>query len=331
MLAAIAGGVLAVALAAAPQTDTTFSVQPNARLEVRNTGGDITVRTWDRNAVRIEADHSSRTEVDVQNTGAVVRVQARSRYGPANIVDYRITVPASMSLELSGMHAKIDVQGVQADVSAQSVQGDIAVRGGRGSINARTVQGDVLVEGAQGQVRGASTSGDIRVVGASGDVYAESVSGEIYLERITSARVEAGTVSGDVYYDGTVQPRGRYSFVTHSGDVVASIPDGADAAVSVATISGDVRASFPLPPRDETRSRRFSYVLGSGSARVELETFSGDVHLRRPGEVSAQLAEARARRQERARARQQARQESQRARVGPAAPAPRPAPRPETP
>ncbi|HEX2188685.1 MAG TPA: DUF4097 family beta strand repeat-containing protein [Longimicrobiaceae bacterium] len=324
MLATIAGGALAAVLAAAPQTDTTFTVQPNARLEVRNTGGDITVRTWDRNAVRIEAEHSSRTEVDVENTGAVVRVQARSRYGPANIVDYRITVPASMSLDLSGMHAEIDVQGVQGEVSAQSVQGDVTVRGGRGNVNVRTVQGEVLVEGAQGQVRGGSTSGDVRVVGSTGEIYAETVSGAIYLERITSGRVEAGTVSGDVYYDGTVQPRGRYSFVTHSGDVVASIPDGADAAVSVATLSGDVEASFALPARDGDRGRRFSYVLGSGSAKVELETFSGDVHLRRPGEVSAQLTAARARQEERDRARRQARQERERAR-------PAPAPRPTTP
>jgi len=302
MLATIAGGILAAALAVAPQTDTTFTVQPGARLEVRNTGGDITVRTWDRSAVRIEAEHSSRTRVEVESSGTVVRVQARSRSGPANIVDYRITVPASMNLDLSGMYTEIDVQGVQGEVSAQSVMGGITIRGGRGTVSARSVQGEVLVEGAQGQVRAASTSEDVRVVGASGEVYTETVSGDTYLERITSGRVEVGALSGDVYYDGTIQPRGRYSFVTHSGDVVISVPEGTDATISVATLSGDVDASFPLPSRDDP-GRRFAYTLGSGSAQVEMETFSGDVQLRRPGELTAQLNAVRARNAERERAR----------------------------
>ncbi len=303
MLATIAGGILAAALAAAPQTDTTFTVQPGARLEVRNMGGDITVRTWERNAVRVEAEHSSRTEVEVESSGSVVRVRARSRYGPANIVDFRITVPASMSLDLSGMHTEIDVQGAQGEVSAQSVMGGITIRGGRGTVSARSVQGEVLVEGAQGQVRAASTSEDVRVVGASGEVYTETVSGDTYLERITSGRVEVGALSGDVYYDGTIQPRGRYSFVTHSGDVVVSVPEGTDATISVATLSGDVDASFPLPSRGDDPGRRFAYTLGSGSAQVEMETFSGDVQLRRPGEVASQLNAARARAAERERAR----------------------------
>lgn len=304
MLAIIAGGLLAAALAAPPQTDTTFAVQPGARLEVRNTGGDITVRTWTRNEVRIEAEHAQRTEVEVESSGSVVRVRARSRFGPGNTVDYRITVPAAMSLDLSGMNADVDVQGARGEVSAQSVQGGITIRGGRGNVSARTVQGEVLVEGAEGQVRAASTSGEVRVVGGSGEVYAESVSGDVFLERVASGRVEAGTVSGDVYYDGTIQPRGRYSFVTHSGDVMASVQEGADVTVAVATMNGDLDASFATPSREDDRGRRFSFTLGSGSARLELETFSGDVLLRRPAEVTAALAAARTRAAEREKARE---------------------------
>jgi len=302
MLATIAGGILAAALAAAPQTDTTFAVQSGARLEIRNTGGDIVVRTWDRDAVRIEAEHSSRTFLEVRNSGSVVRVQARSSLGPANIVDYRITVPASMSLDLSGMHTDVSVDGAQADVSVTTVQGEVSIRGGRGSVFARSVQGGVVVEGAQGQVKASSTSDDVRVMNVSGDVSAETVSGDIFLERIRSARVDAGTVSGDVYFDGAIQPRGRYSFVTHSGDVVASVQEGADVTVSVGTLNGDLNASFPLPSRDD-RGRRFTFTLGSGSARLELETFSGDVELRRPSEVAAALEEARARASRREQAR----------------------------
>lgn len=317
MLTTIAGGILAAALAAAPQTDTTFSVQPGARLEVNNMGGEIAVRAWDRNEVRIQAEHSSRTRVDVRNTGSVVTVRAGSGYGPANIVDYRITVPASMALDLSGMHTDIDVQGTQAEVKAQTVQGEVSIRGGR-SVSARSVSGEVSVEGARGDVRASTTSENVRVASAVGEVIAETVSGDIFLERIDSRRVEAGTVSGDVFYDGTIQDRGRYSFVTHSGDVVASVPERADVKVSIASIDGDLDASFPVTFVGDDRGRRQSFVLGSGSAQLEMETFSGDVLLRRPGEVSAALEQARER------ARERAERRSNRERVPRAPRAPRP-------
>lgn len=288
MLMTIVGSLLAASLAAPPQTDTTFPVQPGSRLELRNMGGDIEVRTWDRNAVRIEADHSSRTRVDVQSTGSVVRVNSRSGFGPGSVVDYRITVPASMSLDLSGTYSDIQVTGAQGQVSAQTVQGDVTIRGGRGSVDARSVQGVVRVDGVRGQVRANSTSEGIRISDVVGEVSAETVSGDIVLDRVDSRQVEAATVSGDLFYSGSIQDGGRYSFVTHSGDVTATVPQAANATVAFATMNGELQSSFAVPMTAEGSShRRHSFTLGSGSAQVEFETFSGDIRLRRPGEVSA--------------------------------------------
>ena len=45
------------------QTDTTVPVRSGARLEVENFGGEIAVKTWAKNAVRIEASHSTRDRI----------------------------------------------------------------------------------------------------------------------------------------------------------------------------------------------------------------------------------------------------------------------------
>lgn len=288
MLMNIVGALLAVGVAAAPRTDTSFAVQPGSRLELQNMGGEIVVRTWNRNSVRIEAEHSSRTSIGVSNTGSLVVVRARSSFGPANIVDYRITVPASMDLDLSGTYSDIDVEGTQGAVSAQSVQGDITIRGGRGNVNARSVQGVVRVDGVRGEVRASSTSEGIRISNVVGAVAAQTVSGDVVLDHVDSRQVEVATVSGDLFYDGAIQDGGRYSFVTHSGDVTATIAPRTNAAVSFATMNGDLESSFDVPVSVDGRGRRrHSFTLGSGSAQVEFETFSGDIRLRRPGEVQA--------------------------------------------
>ncbi len=86
------------ALAFTQQTDTTVPVRAGARLEINNFGGEIAVKTWNRNAVRVVADHSSRDRISVDASEQVVRVKTEpGRRGPSQI-DYAVTVPAWMAL-----------------------------------------------------------------------------------------------------------------------------------------------------------------------------------------------------------------------------------------
>jgi len=73
------------ALALAQQTDTTVPVRAGARLEINNFGGEIAVKTWSRNAVRVVADHSSRDRITVDASDQVVRVKTEG--GAAAVTD----------------------------------------------------------------------------------------------------------------------------------------------------------------------------------------------------------------------------------------------------
>ena len=79
-----------VALSMAPQTDTVIPLEGAKVLEVSAPAGSITVTGWDRSEIRIRAEHSTRTFVEVRRTrdGQRIDVQADSRRGPATIVDY---------------------------------------------------------------------------------------------------------------------------------------------------------------------------------------------------------------------------------------------------
>src|SRR6058998_3630964 len=92
------------ALALMQQTDTTVPVRAGARLEINNFGGEIAVKTWGRNAVRVMAEHSSRDRIRIDASDQVVRVKTEAgRRGPSQI-DYAVTVPAWMALNLSGVY-----------------------------------------------------------------------------------------------------------------------------------------------------------------------------------------------------------------------------------
>jgi len=274
-----------LAAATVQQTDTIVSVDPGARLVIESFRGEVTVRTWDRNEMRVVGEHSRRTVVDIDRSRSSVRLRADAWAGPAQ-VDYEITVPASMGVDIRGTFVNADIDGVEGEVTVFSTQGDISVRGGSGFIQLETVNGRVDLEGAEGSVEARSTNGSVTVTDAVGDIAVSSVNGRITLLGIESSDVRAETTSGGVYYDGTIVDGGRYTLSTHSGDVVVGMQEGVNATFDVSTYSGNLDTAFPVTVTGtRARGRPFSFTLGDGSARVDLQSFSGDIELTRRGAV----------------------------------------------
>ncbi len=261
------------------ETDTTFAVNPNATLAVRNHAGSIVVGTWNRNEVRLQARHDSDDRVKIFQSEDAVKVKSETRHGLPDEVEYEITVPASMAVDLWGFSTDISVDGVRNGVRVETMEGDIDIRNSQGGLALRSVEGDINVTSAQGRVEANGVDSEIVLTDIQGDIFAESIDGDLRLERIQAGAVEAKTVDGDVHYDGSIRDDGRYRLTTHDGDIVVSIPEGANVTVSVATFEGGFEADFPVTLDRAEVSRKFSFVLGSGSGTLELHSFDGDIQM----------------------------------------------------
>jgi hypothetical protein len=269
-----------------PATDQTVPVSRGTRLTVDNHAGEVIVRTWDKDSLRVQARHSARTRVNVRPAPPVMRVSSSAQNGPPGSVDYEITVPDWMSVKIEGHYIFVTVEGAQNEVAVETVRGDIVVKGGSGSVSARTIEGEIAVDGARGKITLSSVNQGIKVTGSSGEITAESTNGSISLSRMEAAAVDVATVNGDVVYEGTLANTGRYTFSTHNGDVTMTVPETSNASFSVRTYNGGFGTSLGLkgPPQSEVRrGRRVIYTLGTGAAEVELESFGGAISLRRAG------------------------------------------------
>lgn len=269
-----------------PQPDTTIAVRPGTSLEIENFGGDIDVKTWDRDAVKISAEHSTRDRVIITRTGSALQLKAKSRHWVPAMVNYRITAPRWMKLELSGVNTDIDIQDSHAEVRAETVQGDITLRGGIGFTSLSSVQGAIEARDVKGRVEASSVNERVRLTNVTGAIFAESVNGGIEIEEAHSDSVEASTVNGPVSFDGVVSDQGYYRFATHNGCIDVAMPEPSNATLSVSTFSGGIDSSFPVTLK-KVRSKRFQTTLGNGRAKFELESFQGTIFLRRPGEARA--------------------------------------------
>jgi hypothetical protein len=277
-------GTLLLAMAITT-TDQTVQVAKGTKLDVNNFAGDVIIKVWDRDAVRVEVTHSDRESVDIKQGDQTVTIRSRSmRGGPPRSLDYAITVPSWMAISVSGNYADVTMEGVGGDVSVETTRGDINVRGGSGFVSLKSVQGEVTLEKAKGRIEVRAVNEGIRLADISGDLSAESTNGSIILDRIDSANVDLYTVNGNISYDGPIKDKGLYRLTTHNGMIAMAVPERVNATLMARTYNGGFRSSFPIGGDSGERRKRFNVTLGNGSARVELESFGGTIALRRPGE-----------------------------------------------
>ncbi len=254
------------------------TVAEGKRVSVKNIIGDI----------RVEPSTGRRVEI--------VAVKTAGRHGRVEDVEIR-RVEMADGMEVCVIYPGTGTDGGDCDWSSHDDRG----RGNRErndtrvaftlkvpsgiSLQVHTVSGDVLVRGARGDVSAASVSGDVELSDVTaGSLEAQTVSGDVTLRGVDASEVEAQSVSGDVIFEGQIRARGDYSFQTLSGDVDLLIPATTNATLSGSTFSGSVRSDLPITSSASGRRgsrKRISGTLGTGSgAEINLESLSGDVHIR---------------------------------------------------
>jgi DUF4097 and DUF4098 domain-containing protein YvlB len=179
---------------------------------------------------------------------------------------------------------EITARGVRGDVEARATMGDVELTDIYGMATIETIGGDVVAAGLRGGAQITTMSGEVSIDGAEGDIVIESTSGDVTLTNIRSKVVRTEGVSGDVDFQGALQPDGRYEFSSHSGDIDLTLPPATGALLTLATYHGSIETEFPIT-RDATSGnladKRMQFRLGSGSARISVETFGGDITITR--------------------------------------------------
>lgn len=264
--------------------DTLVQVDPGTRIVLQTHEGSVVVRGWDRSAVEVIVGGEEGARIGVSRSSGTLAIRAGGRFGEPVDADLTVNVPAASPLRIHAPFADVWIEGVTREVSVETVEGDIRLAGGSDVITLHTVDGDIEVRNASGRVEVNTMDGDIRLSGVSGDIAVNAVDGDVRLEGVASSNVKATTVDGDVVYRGELRPSGVYRLSTHDGDLYVAVPERSGAIVSVATWGGEFSASFPIAWEGRRDGKRMEFTIGNGGARLELQSFDGEIRLIRPGE-----------------------------------------------
>src|SRR5919109_851735 len=227
-----------------------------------------------------------------QQTDTTVRVQAGARLEVNNFGgDIAVKTWSKSAVRIAASHSSRDRITIDASeqvvrVKSQGRRGpsqvvdyDIPVPVAR-ALALPGVYTDISVEGSQGEITAETVQGSVKVSGGVGNVSLKSVQGDVTLEK-ARGRIDLNSVNETIKASQIV---GDLSVETVNGDISLVQIESANAEAS--TVNGDVNACFPVQLTPGRTKHRFTFTVGSGSARVELESFDGDIRLCRPGQLA---------------------------------------------
>lgn len=293
------GNTTAIDLDVAPKT-----VPSNARVTVRGTRGDISVRTGSEPEIRVngkknvrawndrEADRlaeGSGAEIvqngdgwDVQPTGVDSRIS----------VDMDVVVPSKAAVTVRNEKGDVTIADMGTSLAINSGNGDVDVRGTNGDVNLDMRRGDAKVASTKGDVRISGTGGSVDVTDATGNftingefvgpIRAEKIGkGVRFVSRRTdltlsalSGHMEAGSGNMEI-----VDAPGNLLLRTHEEEVNVENPGG---KVKIDNRNGNIELRFSSPPKDDIDITNASASISismpeNSNFQIVADCHSGDI------------------------------------------------------
>jgi DUF4097 and DUF4098 domain-containing protein YvlB len=283
--------------------EKTEALARDGKVFLGNVSGDVSVKTWDKTEVRIEAlkvseaaseekakENCAQVTIEITREAGVLRIdtkypQQKKFWGGDSLdvsVDYKLWVPSGASVEVKSVSGDVDLESLGGAVKARVVSGSVALRKAASGADLTTVSGDLTLEDVTGNVYLKTVSGNIEAAWVKGSIEAESVSGGIEMREVFGASgVNAKTLSGNVVYLGRLEAGGRYALKSHSGNVRMSLPADAAFSFDAEAFSGVVDSDFKIEVSGKISPREVHGTINGGGAEVRLSTFSGSIDLKK--------------------------------------------------
>lgn len=234
------------------EIDKTYPLNSDGRISIENINGSITIDTWDRNEVRLEAEKIAGTrerlneiEVEVNSTPSYLKIETEFNRRERNWncdkdcrmeVRYKLTVPRGAALN-----------------------------------EIETVNGSVMISNTTNMVRASAVNGNVTAMNLAGAAQIDTVNGRT---EVNFAKVTRGT---------------RIELSTVNGQIQVSLPADADTTLRAGSVNGSITNDFGLAVRKSKYggSRSMHGKLGNGDANINLEAVNGRLSISRRADGSA--------------------------------------------
>jgi DUF4097 and DUF4098 domain-containing protein YvlB len=226
----------------------TFPLQAGGYLSLENINGDVTIEGWKKSEVSISAVKKGKSK-DLDRIKVVVEVD---KYEGKDWIHVETEYVESQGGFLNFLKSagRIDyVIKAPSDAILEDVE---------------LVNGNLKVTGITGYLSLGTVNGSITATGMAGNAWVETVNGNLDL-------------SFDKMSDGQA-----VDLESVNGAIVLRMPAKANAHLGAETLNGNISNEFGLTVEEgEWVGRSMKGLVGSGGARITLETVNGSIDIKK--------------------------------------------------
>lgn len=271
-----------------------FSINTPGDLEVRTSGGHITVEASETNTVRVEMyvrrngreltpSDTDLEDFDIEISQSGNRITAKAErqgrgwnWGRNNLsVSFVVYTPREMRTDLRTSGGHISVNGVDGDQKLSTSGGHLEMVNMKGTIDARTSGGHIEISDFAGQMDARTSGGHIEAENAQGTIKLRTSGGHISLRELAGS-IEASTSGGSIEADLTSIE--QYADLrTSGGHINIDVPEniGLDLELKGSRVNTNLKNFSGNVERDE-----ISGSINGGGPKLTARTSGGSVRIR---------------------------------------------------
>jgi DUF4097 and DUF4098 domain-containing protein YvlB len=271
----VAGALLLMGAPAQAQSrhfERYFPVTGKPLVTLHNASGQVQVKSWEKNEVKIVADYAS-DKIQISTEQAEDRIEAETEVTGDNptpdelVANYVITVPQDTALQVRSDSGSVVVESVHGDMTFDTVGA---------SLQLSDVEGYLVVK---------SVDGSLVCTRCAGSLDANSIGGSFQLLQPSMDSVRIQTSSGNILFDGNFLRRGIYVLKNSTGTIEVRFAPTDSFDVRANSLYGKVINEAPVMPDTHGKAKPPKFgngLFGSvnqGNAEVELSSFSGTIKI----------------------------------------------------
>ena len=267
---------------------------PTAHVSISNIAGTVNVIAWDRNEVQVRGQLGNGAKplaITGSHTDMAIKVEPQGGSGWFNWkgdnnmapTTLELHVPKAASLDIDVVSAPLVIDGMDGgNIEVNAVSGKTRINARTPSLKVDSVSGGIELAGHAGQADLQTVSGDILAPVLGDEVKLQTISGRIQADGGPWKKLTLSTVSGNVQLTGALATDGNIGIDSMSGDVQLQLPASTSGNLHASSFSGNLRSDFGTPKEPEHGpGSSLDVHLGDGRGKINVETFSGDLRVRK--------------------------------------------------
>lgn len=236
-------------------SETRLPVQPQSRVVIDRTGGELTLKGWNQDEIRIQAPPETQ-QIEELDGGFQLEFSG----------DGVLHIPHTAGVEINRVGGDARVKGLQGALKVQKVGGDLFLSE-LGETEVSSVGGDLFAKNIRGNLAVGKCGGDCTIQDTDGQLAVEKTGGDLIFKDIgggISARA-----GGEVH--GSFSPVSWQAYSLRSeGDLAVQLPADLNGEIDCRSKAG--RITFLSEDHQETSSsKEVTKTFGEGGVRVHLE------------------------------------------------------------